>query len=159
MNRERCQSRPGFTLLEVILALAVLAVALSIVGEANRMAQVTAEKAAAESEATMIAESVLAELSIGTMPLSNVTNVSWEEVGRDPAWQYSVVVEQTEFTGLYAAQVKVTQLTQGQSTSANSLPIGFAILRWIVDPQADETEESDTTDSTTSSSGTSGASS
>ncbi len=55
----------GFSLLEVVLALAILAGALAALGEVMRLGDENASAAADETRAEMLAESVMSEILVG----------------------------------------------------------------------------------------------
>ena len=69
--------RAAMTLLEVILALAILAGSLAVLGELTRQGMHNAEAARAESEAQLLCESKLAEIAAGIAPPEAVTSASW----------------------------------------------------------------------------------
>ena len=62
----------GFSLLEIVLALAILAGALAALGEVMRLGDQNAEAAGDETQAELLAESVMSELVVGARPLENV---------------------------------------------------------------------------------------
>lgn len=121
----------GFSLLEVILALAVLAVSLAIIGEANSSADRNARRSAAESDATLIAESVLAELAAGTRELVAVEAEPWNDGQQTPTWVISVAPQPTTFDNLLAAQVTVKTIQPLGNT-----PVSVRLIRWFADPIA-----------------------
>lgn len=127
---------PGFTLLEVILALGILAAALAVIGEVTRLSHGNAERAAMEGDALLIAESVMSQLTAGLIDPTNITGMSWQEPQttaspQPPTWQYSLSIEQTELEDLLAARVSVQQIVD-----ADDKPISVQLVRWIVDPDA-----------------------
>lgn len=124
-------SRPtGFTLLEVIIAMAILAVAMGVLVEVSRLSMRNARHAAFETEAALVAESVLAELEAGTMELVDVTS-EWAEAEDQPAeWSYEVHVEPTSSEVLLLIRILVqeTEPTDGEP------PVTFELVRWFQDP-------------------------
>ena len=60
----------GFSLLEIVLALAILAGTLAALGEVMRSASQSAALASDETQAQLLAESVMAELLAGARPLT-----------------------------------------------------------------------------------------
>ena len=108
------QRNAGLTLLEVILALAILAGSLAVLGELARQGMHNAESARAATEAQLLCESKLAEIAAGITPPESVTNASWQiatdaEVPTNDKWLYSVEVDSTDTEGLLAVRVTVTQ--------------------------------------------------
>ena len=61
----RLRGRRGFTLLEVLLALAILVGSLATIGELTRIGMSYAHRAAAMAEAQLYCESKLAEITAG----------------------------------------------------------------------------------------------
>ena len=72
------KKQTGFTLLEVILALAILAGALTVLGELARRSLHNAEVSRATSEAQLLCESKLAEMAAGVTPVSPVEDATWQ---------------------------------------------------------------------------------
>lgn len=136
----RLNRRLGFTLLEVILTLAILAGAIAVIGEVSSLGLRNARLARELTHAQLLCESKLAEVVAGVetleakqdVPLGTVTDSSEE-----PDWLYSVEVNSTGRTGL--VEVRVTVFKE-QSTG--SQPISFSLVRWMLDPATTATEES-----------------
>ncbi|MEM1303884.1 MAG: prepilin-type N-terminal cleavage/methylation domain-containing protein [Planctomycetota bacterium] len=131
----------GFTLLEVILALAVLAVSLAVIGEANSGADRNARRAALESDATLVAESIVAQLSAGLVELVAVDAVPWDDGATTPTWSYAIAVEPTAYDGLLRARVTVSELQPVDRTA-----VQVSLSRWFEDPAFASTS-AETTDS------------
>src|SRR3990167_9940511 len=93
--RTPSQRRPGFSLLEVILALAILAGAVAVLGEVARHGLDTAPIARDLTYAQLLCESQLAEITSGLVQPDSVERAKVEAVS-DPSqtgWVYSVEVE------------------------------------------------------------------
>ncbi len=75
----------AFSLLEVVLALAILAGALAALGEVMRLGDENATAAAAEAQAEMLAESVMSEILVGARALESV-NGAVLPLDDDPQW-------------------------------------------------------------------------
>ncbi len=146
------QARPvngnlGFTLLEVILTLAILAGAIAVIGEVSRLGLRNAQRARELTHAQLLCESKLAELVVGAEPLEAQQNVPLGTVADgsgDPDWLYSVEVNSTDQTGLVEVRVTVSK-----EPSTGSQPVSFSLVRWMLDPNATSTEESTSETSTT----------
>ncbi len=151
-RRERVKS--GFTLLEVILSLAILAGALAALGEVMRLADRSASTAEDETHAQILATSIMDELAAGSRELTAVQQTPLE-TGDDPPWAYTVEMGQTQFNELVSVRVRVEQQIE-----ARLQPAQFELVRWMPNPDyiAPSTGD-DTTSTTTGSSTSSGGSS
>src|SRR4051812_3000361 len=105
-QRERVNQ--GFTLLEVILSLAILAGALAALGEVMRLADRSASTAEDETQAQILATSIMDELSAGSRELTPIEQ-SQLDTGDDPPWVYSIEMEQTQYDELVSVRVLVEQ--------------------------------------------------
>jgi len=151
----RQRVRSAFTLLEVILSLAILAGALAALGEVMRLAERSASAAEDETQAQILAASVMDELQAGSREL-NAVSQSALETGDDPPWVFSVDIEQTQYDELVAVKVRVEQQME-----ARLQPASFELTRWLPNPNyvPPSTDDGTNTSSTTgTSSGTSGSS-
>ena len=147
-------------MLEVILALAILAGALAVLGEMSRLALRHAAAARDLARAQLLAESKLAEIAAGITSPEAVDDTAFDPTtetldAAEPAWLYSISSQATDEVGLISIRVTVTRdLPAGQH------PVKFSLVRWVPDPNYTYTPPaSDTsgTSGTTSSSGTGGS--
>src|SRR6185295_9782686 len=97
--------KSAFTLLEVILALAILAGAVAALGELIRTGMLNAQAARDLTRAELVAETVVSEVMAGALATS-ASNTQWEE---DPRWLYSISTESASQTGLLALTVTVVR--------------------------------------------------
>jgi general secretion pathway protein I len=118
----------GFTLLEIILALAILAGSLAALGEVMRLADQNAAATRDETQAQIIASSVMDELIAGVLPLTAV-NQSPVAVESDPPWVFSIALEQTGYAEMIAVRVLVEQ-----QADARLQPARFELVRWLPNP-------------------------
>jgi type II secretion system protein I len=128
----------GFSLLEVVLALAILAGALAALGEVMRLGDENAAAAADESRAEMLAESVMAEILVGARAVGNVSgNVL--PLDDDPPWAVSIEVQPTDYQELVAVRVSVAQQLPPEQQ-----PARCDLVRWLPNPDylPAETEQS-----------------
>lgn len=145
------RAKRGFTLLEVVLALAILVGAIAVVGELIRLGGAAAASARDLSQAQLLAESVMAEITAGILPLENSQSVPIET---DPEWVYGVELLPVETPGLLAVRVTVVQ------AGAAGRPAEFALVRWMRDPGVElPAQSADSETSSASSSGTSSSNS
>ena len=122
----------GFTLLEVILALGILAASIAVIGEVTRLAHRNAEHAAMEGDALLIAESIMNQLMAGLIEPVDLPATEWSDssvANAEPVWRYSMTIEPTDLQELLMAQVLVEQIS-----STDDKPISVSLVRWVVDP-------------------------
>ena len=128
------KSRDAFSLLEMLLALAILGGSLAILGQIAETGVDAARQARDLSMARLIAQSKLSEVLI---------NVSLEQTPQsvfdtpvDPidsltttAYTYSVEVQPATLDGMLMIRILVT------ATDANgNVSVNYALDRWIIDP-------------------------
>jgi len=123
--------RSGFSLLEVILALAILAGAVAVLGEVARHGLDTARIARDLTYAQLLCESKMAEIASGITPPDAVDRAPVETVSNATqlSWVYSVETESTEVEGLLAVRVTVMPDVPEQTH-----PVRCTMVRWIQDP-------------------------
>ena len=121
--------RRGFSLLEVILALAILAGALAVLGEITRQSLRNADYARDVTRAELLCESKLAEILTGASTTDPVQNAVLETDEDNRNWLYSVSTEAVDDLGLLAVTVSVTY-----DSSSGTPPPAAAITRWMIDP-------------------------
>ena len=124
---DRKSRRNGLSLLEVILAIAILGGALAVIGELVRLGSLAASRAENLSKAQIMADSRMAELSAGAIPLQSVAEAPCEE---DPEWVYTVNVGESGRVGLLTVEVIVQQ-----DSTIYPRPLSIKLARWIVDPE------------------------
>jgi general secretion pathway protein I len=135
--------RGGFSLLEVILAIAILAGTIAILGELISLGVRNARAARDMTQAELLAESKMAEVAAGIMATEAVQGAPCES---DPDnWLYSIAVDPTEVEGLMSVTVTVTQ-----NLPPEQRPAEFSLVRWMRDPVAIETAEANAAAATAS---------
>lgn len=151
--------RQAFTLLEVMLALAVFGIAAALLGELARQGVRYAEAARDDTQAQLLCESVLSDLlsgvreltSVSASPLQTDPNASMLET---PDWQYTVSVAASGQTGLLLVEVLVERISDSSTRRAS-----FKLSRLLRDPNAESENEVEEESSSSSSSGSSSSSS
>ncbi len=144
--------KKAFSILEVILALAILTGAMAILGELGRLGFRNAKAAQDLTKAQMLCESKMAEYTSGITAPQAVSGTPFDTIDQDNSnsttWVYSVDVQQIDQNGLDAICVTVSQ-----NIPATQHPISYSITRWITDPTIAQSTDS-TQSSTTGATGT-----
>ncbi len=116
----------------MILALAILAGAVAVLGEVARQGLETARIARDLTYAQFIGDSLLAEITSGLIYPEAVDQAPVDEVS-DPSqmgWVYSIDMESTEIEGLVAVRVTVSQALPEEKH-----PVRCSLVRWMQDPE------------------------
>jgi type II secretion system protein I len=141
--------RSAFTLIEVLLALAILVGAIATLGELLRGGLISAERARDLSRAVLICESKMAQIVAGIQLPETVTGVAVED-DLSGEWIYSVEVTDTASPFLLAVSVTVQRDLPEEKN-----PISSTLVRWVKSPFIETTTSSDTSASASSSSSSS----
>jgi len=121
--------RAGFSLMEVLLATAILLGSVLVLMELASIGRYYVQSVAARSTAQMLCQSKLDELLAGVQPLEAVEDRAIED---RPDWIYSVEVEPVTRLPLVAVRVTVTeQFLEGSSAAVRGRPRTFSLVRWI----------------------------
>ena len=132
--------RSGFTLLEVVLALAILAASLAMLGQLIGLGFRSAQQAQGLTEAQMIAETVMENIAVGILPpdpvqdmnISMTTDLSATlTTETDTPWVYSIDWQPAPMEGLIIVMVQVRRANV-ESAAQNDQ---FQLVRWMRDPQ------------------------
>jgi hypothetical protein len=132
---------------------------LAALGEVMRTADRNAALARDETEAQMIASTIMDELVSGARQLAAVQRTSYD-ANSNPPWLYSIELLDTgmQLQELIAVRVRVEQGLEPQLQ-----PVEFELLRWLPNPdalsQAASEEESNSSSSNSSSSASGGSNS
>lgn len=128
----------AFTLLEVIVALAILAGAIAVLGEVMSIAGRNASDAQAEAHAQLLASSMMDELLAGSIPMLSQTRQPLVTESAIP-WVYSVTIGDTALLGLMSVEVLVEQDVEEQFR-----PVKYRLLRWVSTEMETSEEEGST---------------
>jgi prepilin-type N-terminal cleavage/methylation domain-containing protein len=145
--------RKGFTLLEIVISLAILAGSLAALGEVMRLADHNAQMVRDESQAQILASSVMDELLSGSRATQAV-NQELFDYNTDPPWLYSIAFDQTPYVELLLARVHVEQKLPPEQQPAH-----FELVRWVPNPDYVTSSTSQQSSSSTGSTGSSSQSS
>jgi general secretion pathway protein I len=145
--------RPGISLLEVLLALAIFLLALVAIGQLVDLGIDHALDSQAQATATRLAQSKLAEVEAGVIPLDGSSPSGTFDV--ETEWSWNVSSTQANIPNLYTVTVQVSRQFRNRQFQVTMTQLVF-------DPNmmgnAQEAQKPQTTSSsgTTSGSGTGG---
>ncbi|TVS15567.1 MAG: hypothetical protein EA424_15705 [Planctomycetaceae bacterium] len=122
----RSAARAGLSLLEVILAIAILGGSIAVIGELVRLGARQAEEARELTIAQLLCESKLEEIAAGVIAPEPVGDVPFD---LDPRWSYSIEVGSLDNPDL----LQVTVMAQ-QVDGSREIPLYYSLTRWILDP-------------------------
>lgn len=130
--------RPGVSLLEVLTALAIFFLALVGISQMVDQASRTGQTVAYMTKASIYAESRLAELSAGVLPLETTGLEPIAEA--EPGWFIIVVCQPESWTqvatssgGLFG--LTVVEVTVIRQTPSGNVEMEFSLSRVIMDPR------------------------
>jgi general secretion pathway protein I len=109
--RPRPARRPGLSLLEVLLALAIFLLALAAIGGLVNYGSERAMAASLQAAGTRLAQSKLAEVEAGVIPVSTGGTGTFDE---EPDWNWSVEPGSTSVPNVYPVTVRVWRDVGGQ---------------------------------------------
>jgi general secretion pathway protein I len=127
----------AFTLLEVVLALAILAGAVAVLGEIMSAASRSASDAQAETRAQLLASSLMDEMVTGVRQPTEQSRVGLESVDNVP-WVYSVTFGVLDIEDLMSVELIVEQDLEKKFN-----PVRYRLVRWLpsITEAAEEDEE------------------
>lgn len=124
------------TLMEVILAIAILGGALAVLGELVRVGTRSCRRAEAISSAQLLADSLITEICTDSSTTPESTEGIVEQFG-GRAWTYTIDVQPATREGLLVINVHVTE-----NLEPSAQPVTYSLARWLIDPQLEmELEE------------------
>ena len=126
----------GFTLLEVVLALAILAGSIAVLGEIMSAAGRRAANAQSEMLAQQLACSLMDEVVCGAIAATSQTRVPLE-VDDATQWVYSLTIDQTTIAGLVSVEIVVEQ-----DLEATFNPTKYRLVRWVAELPASNEDDS-----------------
>jgi len=115
--------RPGLTLLEVLVALAIFLLSLAAISQLVTSASKRALEARQKEETSRLARSKFAEVYAGVVPLTSSEDTPFDE---DPDYTWSLTADNATMTGLWA--VTVTVKRKGEEGP------GFSLQEYLLDP-------------------------
>ena len=124
------RKRDGFSLLEVILAIAILGGSMVIIGQGFFLGYRSVRNARMVGVGNRLADSAMAELAAGVV---EPTSVSSQQIPNEEGWVYSIEVDDAPVPGLLSAVVTVENI-QFQPR------VSISITRMVIDPDYDPLE-------------------
>jgi hypothetical protein len=120
----------------VILALAIMAGAVAIIGELTRTGLMNSQRARELTRGELVCESVMTQIATGALSASSASGVAFDD---DPRWVYSVDVQSASQPGLVTVSV-----TAVRDAPPEQKPVQFQLVRWMIDPGIEQAAESST---------------
>lgn len=131
VNARRSCKRAGFSLLEVMIALAILAMASAMLWQITNQATNNAIDAQRQTQAQIFGESKMAEILAGAIPLQT-QEWTLDETGVVPGtWYYRIETSTTERENMIGIRLSISTDPQREYGS----PEDFFIVRYAIDPQ------------------------
>ncbi len=134
-------ARSAFSLLEVILALAILGISIAMLGEAARLGLRNADLARQLTQAQLLCESKMAEIEAGILTTDPVSDVPIEPIYEsnlessldleEYAWVYSIESTLVDEAGLLQVTVTVAE-----DLPPEKKPVVFSLTRLMLDDQS-----------------------
>jgi prepilin-type N-terminal cleavage/methylation domain-containing protein len=133
-------TRRGVSLLEVVLALAILAVAAAYLAQSMNLATENALIAERLTQAEIVAESVMNQVVAGVIPAQAVSWTGYTSANPmgatalrndDSHWMYAIQTGSAEVQGMISVEVSVREVRPNEAATG---PADFYVNRWIIDP-------------------------
>jgi hypothetical protein len=124
--------RRGLTLLEAILAVAILGVAMAALGVLIGVGARSAEQAREGTTAQIIAESVINEIAAGSLPPESVGPLAYDA---EATWFYTVSVLPVQSLSAPLPLLEVRVLVEQGAVPGQ--PVSFELVRWMPDPSVE----------------------
>lgn len=119
--------RRGLSLIEVLLAIALLGTSMAMIYQLIGIGYRSAMETQLYTDAAVLVDSKMAEVASGVLGLENVSQMPIEE---SPDWMYSVQIGESDQPGLLVVTVTVER-----SDDAN--PVQISVVRFMADPDYD----------------------
>ena len=130
------QRRSGLSLLEVVLALVILAMSIVAIGQLMAIGGQQSVTAMQQSRGQLYAQSLLDSVAVGILPMQST---GWTGIESDIEWEYTLEIEDNTLQGLKAVTAIVRPVPQqsapaGTSNNNATSPSTVSLRRWILDP-------------------------
>src|SRR4051812_12128383 len=125
-------NRSALSLLEVMLALAILGGSLAVISQLYAIGARQAIAARDLTEAEMWCEEKLAEISAGSTAPEPVSDAPLDEEGK---FVYSVEKQDLNDQGMISVTVTVRLVPSAEEASLQDNKLKYSLTRWMVDPE------------------------
>ena len=124
-----CSKWSAFTLLEVILALVILAGSVAVFGEVLWLADRNAAAAKAETRAQLLAATLMAEMASG---MADITDKQREPIDTEDSarWVYSVTTSPVQ-AGDHLADLTSVEILVEQDLPQTLRPVKYRLRSWL----------------------------
>jgi general secretion pathway protein I len=127
-TNRRSQNRKGISLVEVLIALAIFLMSLSVIGQLVDIGSDNALRAKSQNTATRLAMSKMAEIEAGVIVASTSASGDFSQDG-DEGWTWEMNSTASDVANLYSVTVTVSRTLRGE-------PFRVVITQTVFDPQA-----------------------
>ncbi|HJZ58223.1 MAG TPA: hypothetical protein VKE74_24995 [Gemmataceae bacterium] len=125
MSSRTTRTRPGLTLIEVLLGLVIMLMALVAIGRLVDIGTDRVNEARMTTRGTRLAQSKMAEVEAGAIALADGTQSGTFD--EEPAWSWSVEPQQQGPANLYLVTVRVSRDVNGRTFEVT-------LYQYILDP-------------------------
>lgn len=137
-RRSHLRARRGLSLLEIVLAMGLAAIAITLLSQLVSIGNKASVVARDQSKAQIMAESIMGEYTSGVAGTPDAITSTSGISELDPDWQYDVAV-----TPNAAGTINVITVTVSQVDAQD--PVSFSLTQWLaIPPEPEEEEELDT---------------
>ncbi len=147
----------GLSLLEVVLALAILAIATAYLAQSMELATYNALRAERLTQAELVAESVMNQVIAGVIPSQPGSWTNYVNSTGQTEWMYQLQSVATEVEGMIGLEVAVQKVDP--ATGLNPARYDLVANRWMIDPSLELDIPSEVTEESSESSGSGSSSS
>ncbi len=117
------QHREGFSLLEILIATAILLAAIAVLGQLAQLGLRNATEASKFARAQQLCQNKLEAIVLRIEAAESAEDVPLDEA---PNWLYAIEIEPVERDGMVAVRVSVKEDLPEQSR-----PVEFSLVRWL----------------------------
>ncbi len=122
--------RCGLSLLEVILALTILAISVALLSQVTRQSTDNGLMAQRLATAQMLCESKMSEVLAGAIPLTPGSWTAITDTTRTGSWYYQIQTETAQRKDMIGVRLSISD--NPNTTTEN--PELYFLVRWMIDP-------------------------